>query len=288
MTADEAEHKRRVRSWSRRKPSSAWSAVGRPTFSATDPRTIHSRPVITPPTCAKTAATESTSFSRTTTTKSGCSPVNSIAAVKFSDRREAGKRLAESLGHLRESKPLVIGLPRGGVVVAGEVAAALDADLDVLVVRKIGAPSQPELGLGAIAEGGVLLLNKPLMRQVRVTKEQLQGTIDAENVELERRMQRYRGDRQPIDVTGRTVIVIDDGLATGGTARVAAGALRHLGAGSITLAVPVGSKSTVEELATVFDEVVCLSTPPMFFAISQSYDNFGQTSDEEVVAVLAG
>lgn len=215
-------------------------------------------------------------------------PVNSIEAMRFRDRREAGHRLAGALDHLRGAQPLVVGLPRGGVVVAAEVARALEADLDVLVVRKIGAPGQEELGLGAIAEGGVLLLNKPLMRQLRVTKEQLQDTIDAENAELERRLGRYRGDREPIDVTGRTVIVVDDGLATGGTARVAAGALRHLGSGSITLAVPVGSKRTVEELREVFDDVVCLSTPPMFFAISQSYDDFGQTSDEEVEAVLAG
>ena len=208
--------------------------------------------------------------------------------MRFSNRREAGKQLAGALGHIRDSKPVVVGLPRGGVVVAREVAQLLGADLDVLVVRKIGAPGQQELGLGAIAEGGVLLLNKPLMRQMRVTKDQLQATIDAENAELVRRLERYRGDREPIDVTGRTVVVVDDGLATGGTARVAAGALRHLGAGAITLAVPVGSSGTVKELGAVFDEVVCLSTPPMFFAISQAYDDFEQTSDEEVVAILAG
>ena len=220
--------------------------------------------------------------------KSGCSPVNSIDTATFSDRREAGRQLAEALGPIRDPKPLVIGLPRGGAVVAGEVASALGADLDVLVVRKIGAPGQEELGLGAIAEGGVLLLNKPLMRQLRVTKEQLQETIDAENVELERRLELYRGEREPIDVTGRPVVVVDDGLATGGTARVAAGALRHLGSGPITLAVPVGSGSTVDELRSVYDEVLCLSTQPMFLAISQSYDDFQQTSDEEVVAVMAG
>ena len=215
-------------------------------------------------------------------------PVNSIEAVRFSDRREAGRQLVGLLDHIRDSKPLVVGLPRGGVIVAAEVARALAADLDVLVVRKIGAPGQAELGLGAIAEGGVLLLNKPLMRQMRVTKAQLQATIEVENEELVRRLERYRGGRAPIDVTGRAVVVVDDGLATGGTARVAAGALRHLGAGSITLAVPVGSGRTVSELEAVFDEVVCLSTPPMFVAISQSYDDFKQTSDEEVVAILAG
>lgn len=261
--------------------------MGWPTFSANGPQTIPSWLVTTRLTYAEIAVTASTSFSRTTT-KSDSSPVNSIDAVRFSDRREAGQRLAEALAHLRDSQPLVVGLPRGGVVVAAEVASKLAADLDVLVVRKIGAPGQQELGLGAIAEGGVLLLNKPLMSQLRVTRDQLQATIDAENEELQRRLDHYRGDREPIDVTGRTVVVVDDGLATGGTARVAAGALRHLGAGSIILAVPVGSSATVKELKTVFDDVVCLSTPPMFFAISQSYDNFQQTSDEEVMAILAG
>jgi putative phosphoribosyl transferase len=211
-----------------------------------------------------------------------------MSGMAFRDRRDAGRQLGAALESYRERKPLIVGLPRGGVVVAAEVAAALDADLDILVVRKLGAPDQPELGLGAIAEGGVLLLNKPLMRQVRVTKEQLQSTIDAENEELKRRLDLYRGSREPIDVTGRLVIVVDDGLATGGTVRAAAGALQHLGAESLVLAVPVGSPRTVEELKPMFDDVVCLETPVTFWAIGQFYADFSQTTDEEVVELLAG
>lgn len=206
----------------------------------------------------------------------------------FRDRADAGRRLGAALLHLQSEHPLVIGLPRGGVVVAAAVAEALEADLDILVVRKIGAPHQPELGLGAIAEGGVLLLNKPLMRQVRITKEQLQDTIDSENEELKRRMETYRGGNDPIDVTGRLVILVDDGLATGGTVRAAAGALQHLGAAQPVLAVPVGSPRTVEELRPLFREVVCLETPAQFFAIGQFYGDFSQTSDQEVIDLLAG
>lgn len=206
----------------------------------------------------------------------------------FRDRRDAGRRLAAALTEYRDRAPLVIGLPRGGVVVAAEVAAELGADLDILVVRKLGAPGQPELGMGAIAEGGVLLLNKPLMRQLKVTREQLQGTIDSENEELERRMDTYRGDRPPVEVADRLVILVDDGLATGGTVRAAAGALQHLGAAGVVLAVPVGAPATVEQLEPLFDSVVCLEAPATFFAIGQFYEDFSQTTDDEVIALLAG
>ena len=206
----------------------------------------------------------------------------------FRDRRDAGRRLAAALTEYRDRAPLIIGLPRGGVVVAAEVAAELGADLDILVVRKLGAPGQPELGMGAIAEGGVLLLNKPLMRQLKVTREQLQGTIDSENEELERRMDTYRGDRPPVEVADRLVILVDDGLATGGTVRAASGALKHLGAAGVVLAVPVGAPATVQQLEPLFDSVVCLETPATFFAIGQFYEDFSQTTDDEVIALVAG
>jgi len=206
----------------------------------------------------------------------------------FTDRRDAGRQLAAALEQKGIADPLVIGLPRGGVVVAAEVAEVLGADLDVIVVRKLGAPGQPELGLGAIAEGGVLLLNDSLMKQVRVTRDELQSVIDSENQELERRMNLYRGGREPIDAAGRRIILVDDGLATGGTMRAAIGALRELDVGPITVAVPVGARSTIDQLQSAVDLVVCLSTPRFMHAIGQSYDDFTQTSDSAVVALLAG
>ncbi len=211
-----------------------------------------------------------------------------MGSPTFADRRDAGRRLGGAVGHLRDRHPLVIGLPRGGVVVAAEVAQALEADLDVLVVRKVGAPGQPELGLGAIAEGGVLLLNKRLMRQVGVSRDRLQATIDRANEELKRRLEMYRGGDEPIDVTGRNAILVDDGLATGSTARAAIEALRQLGAASIVLAVPVGAPATVRDLEPLVDELVCLSAPRMLMSVGQHYDDFSQTSDDEVVALLAG
>ncbi len=211
----------------------------------------------------------------------------SPAPTTFANRRDAGRQLAAHLEHMRDRDPLVIGLPRGGVVVAAEVANALNADLDIVVVRKVGAPGQPELGLGAAAEGGVLLLNKRLMRQMRITKDQLQASIDRANEELEERLQIYRRARRPIDVEGRSVILVDDGLATGGTARAAIGALQHLGAGSIVLAVPVGAPATIRNIEPLVEAVVSVSAPRMLTSIGQHYDNFSQTSDEEVVALLS-
>ena len=207
--------------------------------------------------------------------------------MRFANRREAGRRLGASLEHLAVEQPVVVGLPRGGMPVAFEVAQALKAPLDVLVVRKLGCPWQPELGVGALGEGGIRLLNEPLMRSAGVSRTALTKVIRHEDAELQRRVQRYRGDRGPTPVAGRTVIVVDDGIATGYTARAGIEVLRHRGAQRVVLAVPVAPADVLAELRTVADEVVCTYIPRSFGAIGRFYEDFAQTSDEDVASLLA-
>jgi len=206
----------------------------------------------------------------------------------FEDRRDAGRRLAGVLAASTHRLPIVLAMPRGGVPVAAEVAAALGAPLDLIVVRKIGCPWQPELGLGAIAEGGIRVLNDDLIRELGVRPDELEAATAFEREELDRRVRRYRGDRPPIPLMGRDVILVDDGLATGYTARAAIDAIRRAGAEHVTLAVPVAPPRSVAGLARVADEVVAVTTPDWFPGVGASYRDFRQTSDEEVVEILAG
>ncbi|MEJ2603105.1 MAG: phosphoribosyltransferase family protein [Gammaproteobacteria bacterium] len=206
----------------------------------------------------------------------------------FRDRIDAGQRLGQILrDRLVVESPLVLGLPRGGVPVASEVAKALDGDLDVLVVRKIGVPYQPELGAGAIASGGVQVLSERVMRMAGVDEEALAPVIERERLELRRREQAYRGDREPLIVRGRTVILVDDGMATGSTMLAAVQAVRKLGAERVVVAVPTASAEAAEEMRRVADEVVCLDTPSPYMAVGYWYQHFGQTSDDEVEQLLA-
>ncbi|HEY4398617.1 MAG TPA: phosphoribosyltransferase family protein [Acidimicrobiia bacterium] len=207
--------------------------------------------------------------------------------MPFRDRREAGRRLAERLSGLRASSPLVLGLPRGGVPVAFEVAQALEAPLDILVVRKLGVPFQPELGMGAVGEGGVRVLNADVVRQARVTESQLAQVEARERAEVEERAARLRGGRPAIPLEGRTVVIVDDGLATGGTARAAVRVARERGAERVILAVPVAPPETVAALRRDADDVVAVETPQPFFAIGGWYADFSPTSDDEVVELLA-
>ena len=206
--------------------------------------------------------------------------------MPFNDRVDAGRRLAPRLMHLRGDDVVVLGLPRGGVPVAAEVARSLDAPLDIIAVRKLGAPFHPELAMGAIGEGGVRILNDDVIRAARVTAAQLARAETSERAELDRRARRYRGERQRISVAGHTAIVIDDGIATGSTARAACQVARALGAARVVLATPVAPASVVNELRRTADEVVCLETPAGFQAVGQWYQDFGQTTDEQVVALL--
>ena len=204
----------------------------------------------------------------------------------FEDRLDAGRRLADRLNHLRGADLIILGLPRGGVPVAAEIAAALDAPLDVSVVRKLGVPFQPELGMGAIGEDGVRIINEEVMHVAGVSDEDLAAVEERERAELDRRARRYRGGQQRAELTGRTVIVVDDGIATGATARAACRIARGRGAARVVLAVPVAPPGWTSRMGRVADELICVAAPEDFFAIGQFYRNFGQTTDEEVMACL--
>jgi putative phosphoribosyl transferase len=203
----------------------------------------------------------------------------------FADRREAGERLAEALGSLRGQPVVVLGIPRGGVEVAAVVAEQIDAPLDVVIPRKIGAPGNPELGLGAVAEG-VEVLDQHLIGLLGVTDDYLRAEIAAQEEEISRRAAAYRGDRPPADLTDRIAIVVDDGVATGGTAAAALRWARSQGASKVILAVPVAPAEAVHRLGEEADEVLALATPQPFYAVGQWYADFPQVSDQQVVEML--
>jgi putative phosphoribosyl transferase len=199
---------------------------------------------------------------------------------------DAGTRLADKLEHLRGEDVVVLGLPRGGVPVAFEVAQALAAPLDVVIVRKLGVPFQPELGMGAIGEGGARILDRHVLRYAGVDEAGLAAVERRERAVLERAVTRLRGERSRVALHGRTAVVVDDGVATGSTARLACQVARAHGAARVVLAVPVAPRSSIAKLADVADEVVCLMSPEPFHAVGASYRDFSQTSDEEVTGLL--
>lgn len=206
----------------------------------------------------------------------------------FSDRREAGRALAEQLSsYRRDSAVLVLGLARGGVPVAWEVAAALRAELDVFLVRKLGVPRWPELAMGALASGGGIVMNDNVLSSLGVSDEQVRAVIDREAAELRRREQLYRGGRPLTDPRGKTVILVDDGIATGASMLAAVRALKAIGPKAVVVAVPVGPPSACDQLAQEADDVICATMPPDFEAVGQVFADFHQVTDEEVREFLA-
>jgi putative phosphoribosyl transferase len=207
-------------------------------------------------------------------------------AVPFTDRADAGRQLAAGLGFLRGGEAVVLGLPRGGVPVAFEVAAGLGAPLDVIVVRKLGLPAQPELAMGAIGEGGVRILNEAVLRRARVTAADLAAAEERERPELDRQGREFRAGRARVDVTGRTAVLVDDGIATGSTARAACLVARAQGAARVIMAAPVGSPGSAAALRTSCDEVRCLQTPLSFSSVGEWYEDFAPVPDAAVTALL--
>lgn len=206
----------------------------------------------------------------------------------FANRQEAGEVLGDELSSYRgKDNMLVLGLARGGVPVGWHVAAALHAPLDVFLVRKLGVPHWPELAMGALASGGGIVLNDSVVRSLHISDEQLQDVIGRETEELHRRERAYRGDRAPVDLSGRIVILVDDGIATGASMLAAVRAVRAGGPARLVVAVPVGAPSACRELAAEADEVVCVTMPPGFEAVGQVFQDFRQVTDDEVRELLA-
>jgi putative phosphoribosyl transferase len=208
--------------------------------------------------------------------------------VRFRDRTDAGRRLAEPMEKFRGQDLVVLGLPRGGVVVAAEVARALAAPLDVIVVRKLGVPSRPELAMGAVGEGGVLVVDERVVALTGVSPEELAEAARRERLELGDRVRLLRRDRPAIPLSGRTAVLVDDGIATGSTARAAAAVARALGATRIVLAAPVCPRAAVRQLTAAVDQLVCLETAHEFGSVGQFYADFRATRDEDVLALLDG
>jgi putative phosphoribosyl transferase len=213
-------------------------------------------------------------------------PMSHERAVRLKDRHDAGRRLAALLEPYRCEQPVVVALPRGGVPVAAEVAYALDAPLDVAVVRKIGAPQNSEYAIGAVAEGGVHVLGHRMGRAADLTGAELDALITRAEQELDERLRRYRGTRPPVALGGRTVIVVDDGLATGRSALAAVRSLRRRGAARVILAAPVASREAAGLLSEAADEVICLEIPADLWAVGAWYVDFRPTTDQEVAALL--
>jgi putative phosphoribosyl transferase len=206
--------------------------------------------------------------------------------MSFTDRASAGRRLARRLQHLRGEDVVVLALPRGGFPVAAEVADALSAPLDVILVRKLGVPLQPELAMGAVGEGDVLVLNEDVVRRARVGEVELAGVEREARAEIERRARRYRPGRERRSLAGRTALLVDDGIATGATARAACRVAREQGAARVVLAVPVCARDTADRLRGEVDELVCLETPDRFFGVGRCYADFTQVADEDVADLL--